>query len=212
MTYSDSADQNCDVFITDYSLHQVGFNSTVTGEGDFDTTLILENADGSAVLYGDSAIDTELILKFETHVQVGGEGSPMPLKTYDSTGLICDLEVIETKFCVQVYEVYAGSYTGIITKVAEITITFRSECLLLDSSLLDFSQMANQVEDYWIWYTPDVLEENYQVGYEVRQQSTLYKMPRFVPQLPSKLEGICGKIDYTVTNPDTWEASDRTVE
>ena len=108
------------------------------------------------ILDGVPAADPTLTLSFSTHEQAGGagSGSSMPLKTYDLSGLACDLEILTTKTCNQQFEIYAKSYTGIVGKVADISVTFKKECFQIfetGTGLPTGADLANLVDDYWTW-------------------------------------------------------------
>lgn len=120
VTIANEDDGNCDIFESGYVLKQKGYG----GIGCFDSTSCYDNTivseNGNLNPFTDN-LDGTLTLQFATHIQdpetddytTEGAGAAMPLKTYDSdTGVICDLEDVQTKSCVQVFEVYAHSYSG----------------------------------------------------------------------------------------------------
>lgn len=65
--------------------------------------------------------------------------------TFD--GALCDLDDISKQECVQTYELQAGSYTGKISMIAELTVTYKSECY-------DIAQLyaaASDKSSFWFW-------------------------------------------------------------
>ena len=108
-----------------YILVQRGYNDTdlntlYSGTDFFDSDLI-----DLVTSYGDDARKIQII--FKTHVldyRNGESDKTLPnVKTYDPvTRTICDLSKISTKICMQEYEIYAQSYSGIIAKIATFNV------------------------------------------------------------------------------------------
>ena len=102
----------------------------------------------------ESVDQTQLILSFLTHItQIVDGKTRMPLKTYDESSMsVCDLEDVSTLSCSQVFEVYVESYTGVIARVATITVTFESECHELGQNIVGGSITPL---DNWHWSVED---------------------------------------------------------
>ena len=62
----------------------------------------------------------------------------------------------------------------------------------------------------WTWDSVD--EEKFNKGYVVRDPISNYSLPRLTPTLPSgrNFFDTCGKITYTVINPDYWDQKNGT--
>lgn len=76
-------------------------------------------------------------LEFKIH-----EDPIVSVVTYDvNTSTVCRLDDATQTSCDQVFDIYAQSYQGIIDKIAEYTMTFKSECYeifeLYDEPLAD---------------------------------------------------------------------------
>ena len=89
--------------------------------GFYDTNLVRINA-GLEVL--DNKGPEDFNLEFKIH-----EFPIVSVVTYDvNTRTVCRLDDATQTSCDQVFDVYAASYDGIIDKIAEYTMTFKSEC------------------------------------------------------------------------------------
>ena len=55
------------------------------------------------------------------------EGENRKIVTYHN-GVKCDLDDLNTHKCEQIYDIYVRSFTGIIGKVAQLDVTYYSEC------------------------------------------------------------------------------------
>ena len=73
------------------------------------------------------------------------------------------------------FDVYANSYDGIIHKIAEYTMTFKSECYEI-KELYD----TTDKNTFWLWDHTD-----FATGYDIRDPTTIFKLPKVSYLLPS---------------------------
>ena len=114
----------------------------------------------------------------------------------------CDLWLDTTLSCSQVFEIYVESWSGIIDRVAEFTVTFKSECYQFETYYESAEFNLNQLE-WWTWSGDDA-EQFISNGYEIRDPEMTANLPRFTPITMSGQDWfeVCGPIKYFISNPD----------
>jgi len=111
-----SLNQKCDVKPSGYFVVQRGFNTTALNtqwtpaKGDYDQNFVSIDASSDPSIFK---------LEFKT------TGMNL-IVTYDTaTQTVCQLDLVSTHECTQIFDVYAGSYTGVIGKIATYTLTVK---------------------------------------------------------------------------------------
>ena len=106
---------NCDIQDADYILYQRGYNDTTINPGwtsadQYDATLVSFTVDASGIKLTMLTSAMNDVLTYHNDAK-------------------CDLQLITTLECTQIFDIYAKSYHGFLAKVAEVTVTIQSECL-----------------------------------------------------------------------------------
>ena len=71
---------------------------------------------------------------------------------------------------------YVKSYTGVIGRVATVTVTFKTECFEINNE--------QTYVHYWTW---DALTDqaDFLIGYEIHDTAATFYLPSFTPTLTS---------------------------
>jgi hypothetical protein len=131
-----------------------------------------------------------------------GEGIKPSFKAYTSN-------IYKARVTSPFYETYNITVSAKLDWYTDYTFTIESLAFKVHDECLDVASkiqnMTYPAKTNWTWDSVD--EDRFNSGYLLRDPISNYSLPRLTPTLGSSRNFFttCGKITYTVINPDYWD-------